>query len=220
MLSDILKWGTKRTGAASDIAPPKGTDLVVSSKAFPKFLSALSHQPEPSVVIDFGPVIGSNVAFLGEHLGCKLFIEDLITELDRHKKAGSMEGLAAALELRLRQEEGSVDGILCWDYFDFLDKGTAQVLAKHLVRMLRPGGAVMGFFCTAAVERAPFTKFEVIDSHSLRHRHHPGTGGAKTPIQNRDIIRMFDGLAVAESYLLKNNTREILMRKQSLIPNP
>jgi len=214
MLSDLLNWGRRSPKPdPADIAPPKGTELIVPSKAFPKFLAALKNQPEPSIVIDFGPVIGGNVGFLGDRLGCKLFNEDLITEIDRHKKAGTTAALATALEARLRQEDASVDGILCWDVFDFLDKASAQILARHIIRMLRPGGAVMGFFCTAPVERAPFTKYEIVDDQSLRHKHHAGTGGAKVPLPNRDIIRMFDGLVVAESFLLKNSTREILLRK-------
>lgn len=214
MLSDLLKWG-KRPGAdPADIAPPKGAEAVVVSKAFPKFLSALRGQPEPTVVIDFGPVIGSNVAFLGERLGCKLFIEDLITEFDRYKKSGAAEGLSAAMESRLRHAEGSVDGILCWDFFDFLDKPAALSLARQVAQMLRPGAAVMGFFGAAAVERAPFTKYEIVDEQSLRHRHHPGAGGQKYPLANRDIIKMFDGLTVSESFLLKSNVREILLRKR------
>lgn len=214
MLSDLLKWGKRPGPDPADITPPKGVEAVVPSKAFPKFLSALKNQPEPSVVIDFGPVIGSNVAFLGERLGCKLFIEDLITDLDRHRKAGATEGLSAGLEARLRQAEGTVDGVLCWDFFDFLDKPAAQSLAKHISRLLRPGGALMGFFCTSAVERAPFTKFEIVDDQSLRHRHHPGAGGPKHPLLNRDIIKMFEGLIVSDSFLLKSNTREILLRKR------
>ena len=214
MLSDLLKWG-KRSGAdAADIVPPKGAEAVVVSKAFPKFLSAVKSQPGPSIVIDFGPVIGSNVGFLGEHLGCKLFIEDLVSQFDRHKKSGATEGLSAALEARLQQADGSVDGVLCWDFFDFLDKPSAVSLARHVVKMLRPGGAVMGFFSASAVERAPFTKYEIVDQQSLRHRHHPGTGGPKYPLQNRDIIKMFEGLIVSDSFLLKNNTREILLRKK------
>jgi hypothetical protein len=212
MLSDLLKWGKR--GDAADIAPPKGAEVVVSSKAFPKFLAAVKNQPEPSIVLDFGPVIGGNVAFLGERLGCKLLIEDLVSELDRHKKAGTMDGLAAAMDARLRNDDASVDGVLCWDFFDFLDKTSAQALAKQISRVLRPGGAVMGFFCSTAVERAPFTKYEIIDEGSLRHKHHPGAGGQKYPLQNRDIIKMFDGLTVAESFLLKSNTREILLRKK------
>lgn len=214
MLSDLLKWGKGSKTDPADIAPPKGADPVVVSKGFSKFLTAVKNQPEPSVVIDFGPVIGSNVEFLGDRLGCKLFIEDLITELDRHKKAGTMDALPADLAARLRQDEASVDGVLCWDFFDFLDKPTAQVLARQIVRSVRPGGAVLGLFCTVPAERAPFSKFEIIDEQSLRHRHHPGVGGAKVPQPNRDIIKMFDGLVVAESFLLKNSVREILLRKR------
>jgi hypothetical protein len=80
--------------------------------------------------------------------------------------------------------------------------------------MLRPGGAVMGFFSTAAVERAPFSKFEITDEQSVRRRHHPGAGGRKYPLLNRDIIKMFEGLVVSDSFLLKSNTREILLRKR------
>lgn len=218
MISDLLKWGGKRPGGPSgpgDIPAPKGSEVVVPSKAFPKFLSALSHQPEPTIVIDFGPVIGSNVQFLGERLGCKLFIQDLVGEFDRHRKSGASEGLNAALETRLQQQaESSVDGVLCWDLFDFLDKATAQNIARHLTRMLKPGGAMMGFFCTTNQERAPFTKYEIVDDHSLRHRHHPGAGGPKHTLQNRDIIKMFEGLIVSDSFLLKSSTREILLRKK------
>ena len=62
--------------------------------------------------------------------------------------------------------------------------------------MLRPGGAVMGFFCTSPRPSAPFTKYEIVDDKSLRHRPHAGSGGAKHVLQNRDIIKMFDGLIV------------------------
>ena len=82
--------------------------------------------------------------------------------------------------------------------------------------MLRPGGAMFGFFCTTAVERAPFTKFEIVEE---RHRsgiaHMPAPAAPKFVLQNRDIIRMFDGLIVSDSFLLKSNTREILLRKRA-----
>ena len=38
-----------------------------------------------------------------------------------------------------------------------------KALAREVVRVLRPGGAVFGFFCNTASERAPFTKFEIIE---------------------------------------------------------
>lgn len=219
-ISDLLKFGGKKPdpiagGPAVDAPAPKGPDTVVASKALPKFVAALQNRPAP-VVIDFGPVIGTNVAYFGEHLGCKLHIEDLAADIDRRTRAGTRDALPAAIAKRFPQADASVDGVLCWDIFDFLERPAVQALAREIVRVLRPGGAVMGFFCTTAVPRASFTKFEILEaSSSLRHRHHAGTGGPKMVLQNRDIIKMFEGLFVSESFLLKSNTREILLRKRA-----
>jgi hypothetical protein len=214
MLSNLRRWGTRSTDAAPEQADaPRGDEPVVPSRALPKFLSALAQRESP-VLLDFGPVIGSNVSFFGERLGCKLFIEDLLADLNRHARAGTLDALPATLAGRFRHADESVDGVLCWDFFDFLDKSAAQSLAKQIARMLRPGGAVMGFFCTAPAAHAPFTKYEIADEQSLRHRRHAGSGGAKHVLLNRDIIKMFDGLIVSDSFLLKSNTREILLRRR------
>jgi methyltransferase family protein len=221
-ISDLLKFGGKKPHPASssirDAPAPKGPEPVVPSKALPKFISALSHQSgdSPLVLVDLGPVVGPNVAFFGEQLGCKLFIEDLAEDFDRHTRAGTRAQLPEALAKRLPHADGSVNGVLCWDIIDFLERPAANVLTRELVRILRPGGAVMGFFCTSAAERAPYTKFEIVEEPgALRHRHRSGVGGQKFVLQNRDIIRMFDGLFVSESFLLKSNTREILLRRRS-----
>jgi hypothetical protein len=221
MLSDLLKWGAKRTdgaqthpGAPSGASGAAGDAPVVGSKAFPKFISALTTRPSP-VLLDFGPVIGTNVEFFGERLGCKLFIEDLLADIDRHAKAGTLEALPATFDKRFRHADASVDGILCWDIFDFLEKAATQTLARQIIRMLRPGGAFLGLFATAArPEHATFTKYEIVDESSFRHRYHPGVGGVKRVLQNRDIIRLFEGLAVSDSFLLKSNIREMLLRRR------
>jgi len=219
MLSDLLKWGGKRleptqAGASRGVSAASGDAPVIGSKAFPKFLAALTSQPSP-VLLDFGPVIGTNVEFFGERLGCKLFIEDIVSDLDRHTRAGTLDALPGVFDARFRHADASVDGILCWDVFDFLDKASTQALARQVIRMVRPGGAVMGLFCTAAkTDHLPFTKYEIVDDNNLRHRLHPGVGGVKRALQNRDIIRMFEGLVVSDSFLLKSNIREMLLRRR------
>jgi Methyltransferase domain len=216
MLTDLLKWGTKRpesSGRGGD-APAPREEPVVRSKAFPKLVASLAQKDAP-ILLDFGPVIGTNVAFCGERLGCKLFIEDLMVDVDRKLRGKATEDLATVFEKRFSHPDASIDGIICWDVFDFLDKPAAIALARQIVRLLKPGGAVMGFFCTTGVERSAFTKYEIVDENSLRHRYHPGVGGRKQSLQNRDIIKMFDGLVVSDSYLLKNNIREMLLRKKA-----
>ena len=83
---------------------------VVNSRALRKFLSHLGARPAP-VLLDLGPVVGSNVTFFGEQLNCKVYIEDLLADLDRHLREGRIEELPAFLSTRFVLEEGSVDGI-------------------------------------------------------------------------------------------------------------
>ncbi len=214
MISDILKWGTKRPDASdAGTQAVRGDAPVVPSKGLPKFIAGLSQHDAP-VLLDFGPVIGSNVEFFGERLGCKLFIEDLLADIDRHTRAGTLDTLPDVIGKRFRHADASVDGILCWDIFDFLDKKAAPALATQIVRMLKPGGLVMGFFCSLPVDRAALTKYEIVDDKSLRHRPHAGASWPKRVLQNRDIIRMFEGLVVSDSFLLKSNTREMLLRRK------
>jgi hypothetical protein len=187
-------------------------DPVFATKALRKFLSCLTSRESP-VLVDLGPVVGSNVSFFGEQLGCKIFVEDLFADLDRHVRAGTLEALPGFLKKRFPQEAGSVDGILCWDLIDYLDRAAAQELAGELTRVLRPDGALLGFFGTAQTREARYTKFIIADEVNLKHRSSEAARGRQAILLNRDIIKLFAGLHVSDSFLLKNNLREILFRK-------
>ena len=103
-------FGTKRPDEPKpgvDAPAPKGAEPVIPSKALEKFINALKHNEAP-VLIDFGPVIGTNVAFFGEHLGCKLYIEDLASEIDKHSRAKTREELPETLAKRFTMPDSSV----------------------------------------------------------------------------------------------------------------
>ncbi|MDQ3071556.1 MAG: class I SAM-dependent methyltransferase, partial [Acidobacteriota bacterium] len=213
--STPLAW-FKREGSEAAVpapraaaAPPEGN---VQTRAFPKFIAALARQESP-VIVDFGPVIGSNVSFFGERLGCKIFVEDLYADIERHAKEGKRAALPEFLAGRLTQADESVDGVLCWDLFDFLDKPSAMALASRIAKMIRPGGAVFGYFGAAAADLTHYNKFVVVDEGQLKMRPFAATPVKRQVLQNRDIIKMFDPLTVAESFLLKSNTRETLFRR-------
>ena len=190
---------------------------VFPTKAFRKFLGSLTSRESP-VLLDLGPVVGANVTFFGERLGCKVIVEDLFGDLDRESRNGGGP-FAEFLATRLAGEAGSVDGILCWNFLDYLEPAAAQALGRALTRLLRPEGALLGFFTTVAASDARFSKYVIVDEDTLKQR--PYTAGDKkqTALQNRDIIRLFDGLKVSESFLLKTNVREFLFRKPA-IPAP
>ena len=200
--------------AASDAPSPQ--DPSYPTKALAKFLKLLQSRDNPAL-IDLGPVVGSNVTFFGEHLGCRIRVEDVAADIERHVKAGKVDELAKFFETRFPQPAESVDGILCWDLLDFLDKPAAQALAASLTRLLRPDGALLGFFSTAEGRSQVYTKYIVVDDTNLRYRTYPASRPRQRSLLNRDIIKMFEGLRVTDSFLMKNNVREILFRKPAYL---
>jgi hypothetical protein len=189
-----------------------GDDPVFATKALRKFLTQLTSRESP-VLLDLGPVVGSNVSFFGEQLGCKILVEDIYADLDRHVRTGKLEDFPAFLAKRFSQGDGAVDGILCWDIIDYMDKASALSLAEQLTRVLRPDGALLSFFGTAPPRDTRYTKYIIVDEVNLKYRSYAAARGRQMILVNRDIIRLFSGLRVSESFLLQNNLREILFRK-------
>jgi hypothetical protein len=202
--------------------PGAGDGPTHPTKALARFLAGLSARQQP-LLLDLGPVVGSNVTFFGEELGCKILVEDLYKDIDRHVREGKLDQLPAFLAGRFRQETGSVDGILCWDVFDYLDKAAAEPLARELVRVLRPDGVLLAFFSTAdprsAVQPA-YTKHVVVDRATLQYRPYPAARGKQRPLLNRDIQRLFEPLRITDQFLLKTNLREVLFRKSAAAQPP
>ena len=198
----VSRFGSRRIGAGSAAGgrtPPP--DQVFPTRALSSFLSLLRTTEAP-VVLDLGPVVGANVTFLGERLGCKLLVEDVFGDLGRE---------------RLSQPDAAVDGILCWDLFDYLGPDAAVTVAAELVRVLRPGGAIFVCFGPEQREGTGHTKYEIVDETSLRYRFCVGSRGKVRVLQNRQITQLFGDLAVANSFLLTNRMREMLFRKR---PDP
>jgi len=209
-----LLWDPRKPrsdGAGVPVAAATHDGQIFPTKALRKFLASLTSRESP-VLLDLGPVVGSNVEFFGERLGCKIIIEDLFADLDRHFRNGATP-FAECLSGRLKHKPASVDGILCWNFFDFLEPAAAQALGAALTKLVGPDGAVLGFFTTAAVSDSRFAKYIILDEDTLKQKPYGDSGRKQRALQNRDIIRLFDGLKVSESFLLKTNVREFLFRK-------
>ena len=206
---------SKEREAAAPAAALADAGQMFPTKALRKFLTTLTSRPNP-VLLDLGPVIGANVSFFGEQLGCKILVEDLYADVDRQRQHGD-EALAAFLTRRFSYADRSVDGILCWDLIDFLPPLAAQAVAVQLTRVLGVDGALLGFFSTAATRETTFTKFVVADDQTLRHRPYGPVRTRSRVLQNRDIIKLFEGLRVSDSFLLQTHLREILFRKPAYL---
>ena len=113
-------------------------ETVYATKALRKFLATLTQPDEVPCCSILAPSSAANVAFFGEQLGCKIFVEDLYADIDRHDREGTGAAICPPSSPRaFPQADGSVDGILCWDLLDFLEPPAAQALAAQLMRVLR-----------------------------------------------------------------------------------
>jgi hypothetical protein len=198
--------------APAPVQPARSPEVVATSKVFPRFLSAVAQQSAP-VLLDLGPVVGSNITYFGERLACKIYVEDLVADVEAHAKRGERDRLAAFFATRLTQESESVDGILCWEIFDFIDPKAGKVLARQLTRLLKNGGSVYGFFGMTNSEVTVHNQYVIEAENRLRLRPYPASPVRRSVLAPRDMARMFDGLLVTESVLLKTNTRETLLKK-------
>lgn len=219
-LTDLFSiFGGRRAsdghGAAADTAASPQEPLY-PTKSLASFLKLLQSRDNPTL-IDLGPVVGSNVTFFGEKLGCRIRVEDIAADLDHHVKAGKVGELPAFLAARFPQDGETIDGVLCWDIFDYLDRPAAQALGAALTRLLRPDGALLGFFSSAEARSQVYTKYIVVDEGSLRYRTYPATRPRQRALLNRDIIKLFEGLRVSDSFLMKTHMREILFRKPAYL---
>jgi hypothetical protein len=190
-------------------------DTVYTSKTLARFLDLLFARPAAEVV-DLGPVIGSNITFLGERVGCKIHVEDLFSDIDRHVQHDKVDQLPEFLGGRFSVPASSIDAVLGWDIFDYLAPMAATALAGELMRILRPGGVFLGFFGARASDDPRYTKYFIEDEAHLRYRYYPSACTRRWILQNRDINIMFAGLEICETVLLKSGVREILFRKRIL----
>jgi SAM-dependent methyltransferase len=211
--SDLFSRRRKDEPAAGDAGADSA--LVFPSKGLPKFIASLGNKSGP-VLLDLGPVVGSNLTFFGETLGCKIAVEDLAKDLERHARDQKVADLPAFFKTRFTQADASVDGIICWDLIDHLDKAAAPALARELVRILAPDGALLAFFAgkSPVPGAAPtYTKHVIRDQASIEYRPYPATVGRQRMIENREVQRIFEPLRITEQVLLKSHVREVLFRK-------
>ena len=141
------------------------------------------------------------MSFFGDRLACKIYVEDLFADIERHARAGTRDALPQTLASRPLAADLSVDAVLCWDLFDYLDPAAGKALAARLTGLLRTGGVLYGFFGTTPVDLAHYTRFALEGEDTLRQRQYPATVFRRTVLTTRDINRMFEGLVVAESVL-------------------
>ena len=216
-VSDLLpRLGSRRAwneGMIEGSAAPLERVAVFPTKVLSRFLVPLSELGAP-VIVDLGTAVGSTVTFLGEKLGCKLFVDDLLADLgpvlDEDPDIPDPD-----IGLRLAHPDASVDGVLCWDVLEYFGPEAARGIAREVVRVLRPNGVVFLCRVTDPGFLSTQTTYEIVDEGQLRYRGCQRAREKQRVLQNREMTKLFEALTIVDSVLLANRMSEMVFRKHS-----
>jgi hypothetical protein len=208
-----IGWGEHQ----ARLRPPTRSDRVEAirtTRALRRFLEILRGMGH-SALLDLGPLCGSNVAFFGDQLSCRVVVTDLYAELDRSMREGGLARLPGAIAASIDQPPGSLDGVVCWDVCDYLTHDAARALSAAILRVLKPGGVALTLFSTLSFEAPQFTRFVITDPDHIRYRPFPSSLAQQRVWLSRDTVRLFAPLNADETYLQWHGEREVLLRKSA-----
>lgn len=191
-------------------------ERLVPTRAFGVLVDVLKGRQSP-VVLDLGRIVGGNVEFLTEELGCKLVVADLFADLDsRASDPDAVEDETGSwIAARVGQDPDSVDAVLCWDTLEHLTANEAHVLASRLTRVLRPHGVLVLGFSSEWRPESGYATYEIVDRETLRRQFRVSASRQARVLTSREVMETFRELAVVETFLLAARAYEMLFRKPS-----
>ena len=183
---------------------------VFPTRALSSFLAPLRDREAP-VIVDLGSAIGANVTFFGTELGCKLFMDNLLSDCEELFIKEDKEANEPAF--KMLHGDASVDGVLCWDVMECLLPTAAKLVADEIARILRPNGVVFLCFGSANTPKKLQTTYEIVNEEKIRYRDNCAVEIKRRVLHSREMIQLFGSLRMVESVFLANQMREMIFRK-------
>ena len=126
--------------------------------------------------------------------GCKIFVEDLYSDLERAVREGAQRRADDAprgphFPGRCQRGRHPLLGPVRLSR----KAGGAGRCGAQLARVLAPGGALVGFFASKPASDPLFTRFVIADDRTLVHRPYRGVPPRRSSLQNRDISLLLPG---------------------------
>ena len=151
-------------------------------------------------VLDLGPLVPANVAFLARFAS-----HVSIADLDENDGGGTApqrwrERLAAAV--------GPFDLVLAWDFLNHLDRQEARSLVAWLRSVTRPGAVLFLLFHEGPEMPARPVVYEIRGEETIRYRPADGGSVAAPTIPPAEVGRLLAGFRVDASFILRHGVRE------------
>lgn len=139
-----MSWfrSSRRNDAPSEAVDNAGPEIH-ASPGLSELLSGL-HPERHHHVLDLGPAVGLNISFFSKRFLCSVEVADLYRSLP----AAAGDDPAATLDGALPADGETVDAVLAWDLFNYLEREQIAALARRLAARCRPGAQLFAMVVT------------------------------------------------------------------------
>lgn len=168
-------------------------------------------------VLDLGPAVGGNVAFLAG-LSCRVHIADLQQSLfppGEARPAMGAEAFQALLDRDLPMGEG-FDVILAWDLLDYLEEGRIRLLSRNLARLCPAGSLLLVLISTRREIPDRPNRFEIVDSDHLAYEFENSLVRPGPQYKEPVLHRCLPEFEVESTFLLRNGIQEYLFARRAI----
>ncbi len=227
---DSLKFWKRPGSADSGLAgakPARSPELsypTYPTSILKDFIAALGRKESP-VVLDIGPVIGSNIEFFFS-LGIKIYMEDFLAAYVKPTYTKMVDEKLTLDEEKFFGEnfeyaDQFFDGLICWDFLSYLEPKFAKVFVERIGAKMKPDSLVLGFFHTQKLQgQIPVHKYRISSESALEHIPQQLKMEIRKTYQTRDVTQLFTGYQSQRFYLLKHSVLEVMLRKQAAVSTP
>lgn len=231
---DPFKFWKRNDSDAPDASAAQSTKIarVTSASAhlsfqtsiLKDFIAAIARKENP-VVLDLGPVIGSNIEFF-LNLGIKVYMEDFLAAYSNPKYWALVDEKRTLNEQQFFTENFAYadqffDGLICWDFLSYLDPKFARVFVERITAKMKPDSLVVAFFRTQkGTGPMMLHKYRINSESFLEYIPLDRMMAIGKVYQTRDVTQLFTEFNSQKFYLLKHQVLEVLLRKRGPAPTP
>jgi hypothetical protein len=183
------------------------------------FIFAMNRKVSP-VVLDIGPVVGSNIEFFLD-LGIKIYMEEFLTAYMSPQYIMLVDDKVTLDEKKFFAEnfnyaDSFFDGLICWDSLSYLEPRFARIFADRISMKMKPDSFILGFFHTQKSQGfVPLHKHRISSDGLLEYVPLGQDMEIKKAYQTRDTTQLFAQYESQRFCLLKHNMLEVLLRKRA-----
>ncbi len=187
------------------------------SSGFEQFCGMLQNSENLSI-LDMSGASQANVSFITGY-GHRISSDDALgtmqqcfgTDFFLNQQAAS--NAHRFLEQTLTFPDDSFDGALVWDTLQFLVSPVLEDTVAKLLRVMRPGALILGFFnADEKVTHVPVYNYRIQDSRTLLQTPR-GSHQRSQYFNNRMLEKLFEKAASLKFFLTRGAQREVIVRR-------